>query len=111
MLLWQHTQWFMLWLHHTCSIILPNGVAEQSYGMLPGACMCLTPYNKPLLHHYMCVCTPQDWGPAFIPAGVSGGVELVGFDRATLIGEAARHAQKYSLAWMIIGQQQAVSHA
>jgi hypothetical protein len=29
----------------------------------------------------------QDWGPAFVPAGVTGGVELVGFDRATLIGE------------------------
>jgi hypothetical protein len=28
----------------------------------------------------------QDWGPAFVPAGVTGGVELVGFDRATLIG-------------------------
>lgn len=33
-----------------------------------------------------CVCR-QDWGPAFVPAGISGGVELVGFDRATLIGE------------------------
>ena len=29
----------------------------------------------------------QDWGPAFVPVGVTGGVELVGFDRATLIGE------------------------
>lgn len=28
----------------------------------------------------------QDWGPAFVPVGLTGRVELVGFDRATLIG-------------------------
>ncbi|KAF8062032.1 hypothetical protein HT031_004292 [Scenedesmus sp. PABB004] len=27
-----------------------------------------------------------DWGPAFVPAGVTGAVELVGFSRAALIG-------------------------
>uniref|UniRef100_A0A383VEX7 Beta-mannosidase-like galactose-binding domain-containing protein n=1 Tax=Tetradesmus obliquus TaxID=3088 RepID=A0A383VEX7_TETOB len=27
-----------------------------------------------------------DWGPAFAPAGLTGGVELLGFDQASLIG-------------------------
>eukprot|EP00775_Hariotina_reticulata_P000988 gene988-1315_t len=27
----------------------------------------------------------RDWGPAFVPAGITGAVELLGFDRATVI--------------------------
>jgi hypothetical protein len=34
----------------------------------------------------MPLCAVQDWGPAFVPVGITGKVELVGFDRATLIG-------------------------
>jgi len=28
----------------------------------------------------------RDWGPAFVPAGITGPIELLGFDRAALIG-------------------------
>jgi hypothetical protein len=37
-----------------------------------------------------CCCAVQDWGPAFVPVGITGKVELVGFDRATLIGGPER---------------------
>lgn len=52
-----------------------------------------------------CTCSfiTQDWGPAFVPVGVSGGVELVGFDRATLVGEALLLPTRACFSTLILG--------
>jgi hypothetical protein len=65
---------------HRLQQLAVNSVAAQhllrmhcTNPSLRGSCVC------------WCSCV-QDWGPAFVPVGLTGGVELVGFDRATLIG-------------------------